>query len=114
MGLNFGDLLSNALHEVKLHTRKKIGIIQDEIGYTFDPPLTGVTIESWRYRKPPSSLPDLEQLAAAIIAYGCEAHDVEWLKGFLESGGHPFPDVVCERLFPASKPTRQPGRLLPN
>ena len=108
MGLNFGDLLSNALHEVKLHTRKKIGIIQDEIGYTFDPPLTGVTIESWRYRKPPSSLPDLEQLATAIIDYGSEAHNEVWLKEFLERGGHPFPDVVCQRLFPTLETVDQP------
>ncbi|MFK7800757.1 MAG: tetratricopeptide repeat protein [Anaerolineae bacterium] len=110
MGLTFGDLLSNALHEVKLHTRKKIGIIQDEIGYTFEPPLTGVTIESWRYRKPPSALPDLEQLAKAIIEYGSSTHDEAWLQAFLESGGHPFPEVVCQRLFPAeaADPASQP------
>ncbi|MEM9775363.1 MAG: tetratricopeptide repeat protein [Chloroflexota bacterium] len=100
MALNFGDLLSNALHEIKLHTRKKIGIIQDEIGYTFDPHLTGDAVESWRYRKGPPTLELLEQLAAAILTYGCEAHDRDWLADFLEKGQHPYIDAVCDRHFP--------------
>lgn len=100
MALNFGDLLSNALHEIKLHTRKKIGIIQDEIGYTFDPHLTGDAVESWRYRKGPPTLELLEQLAAAILTYGCEAHDREWLTEFLQKGQHPYINAVCDRHFP--------------
>ncbi|MEM7798249.1 MAG: tetratricopeptide repeat protein, partial [Chloroflexota bacterium] len=80
---------------------KRISIIQDEIGYTFDPPLTGVTIESWRYRKRPPPLPDLEQLAAALLTYKAADHSPDWLTAFLESGGHPYPEALREKYFPA-------------
>ncbi len=102
MSLNFGDLLSNALHEVKLNTRKKIGIIQDEIGYTFEPSLTGDAVESWRYRKGPPTVELLEQLAAAILSYGCASHDQAWLTAFLKEGQHPYPQAMCERHFPTA------------
>ncbi|MFT5196585.1 MAG: hypothetical protein ACI85U_003621, partial [Candidatus Promineifilaceae bacterium] len=33
--LKFGDHLSNALHEIKRHSGKKIGVLMDELGYRF-------------------------------------------------------------------------------
>lgn len=100
MTLRFGDMLSNAIHDIKRHTGKKISVLQDEIGYTFEPDLTGDTIESWRYRKRPPTMVHLEQLAKALIAYKCAALDRAWLSDFLSSADHPYPAAICDRLFP--------------
>ena len=100
MTLSFGDQLSNALHEIKQYAGKKIGALQDEIGYTFDPHLTGDTIESWRYRKRPPTTVHLERLAESLVAYGSPRHDRAWLVAFLQSADHPYPDAVADRLFP--------------
>ena len=58
-----------------------------------------MTIESWRYRKRPPPLPDLEQLATALVGYGAAELDAAWLQTFLESGGHPYPSALGEKLF---------------
>ncbi len=100
MALSFGDLLSNALHDIKQQTGKKISILQDEVGYAFDPVLSGDTIEKWRYRKTILSTVQLTSLAQALINYKHPNHDREWLYQFLEVGGDPYPEAACERLFP--------------
>lgn len=100
MDLTFGDLLSNALAEIKEHTGKKIGIVQDEISYAFSPALSSKTIESWRYRPAPPTIEQLETLAEAIVGYGCPHHDSQWLLSFLASANHPYPQAVCARFFP--------------
>lgn len=99
----FGDQLTNALHTIKSHTGKKIGILQDEIGYAFKPIVTGDAVENWRYRKAPPSLDHLEQLSRILIGYAAPSHHREWLQHFLISGGHPYPDAICNQLFPESK-----------
>ncbi len=98
--LRFGDYLSNALHDIKQLSGKKIGILQDEIGYAFDPPVSGDTIEKWRYRKTVLSAGQLEQLATAILAYSHATHQRDWLENFLISGAHPYPTSVCDKFFP--------------
>ncbi len=103
MALSFGDLLSNAFHDIKQQTGKKISILQDEIGYAFDPPLSGDTIEKWRYRKTSLSTIQLASLAQAIISYQHPNHDREWLFNFLQKGGDPYPEAACERLFPSTQ-----------
>ncbi|MEM8858134.1 MAG: NB-ARC domain-containing protein, partial [Chloroflexota bacterium] len=115
MRLKFGDLLSNALHDIKRHTGKKIGIIMDELGYGFEPELSGDAIESWRYRKGPPSVNYLETLAQLIINYGSPAHDRDWLRAFLESDNHPYPEAICNRIFPDGHDAqaRQPSSLEP-
>lgn len=100
MDLTFGDLLANALAEIKEHTGKKIGIIQDEISYAFSPALSSKTIESWRYRQAPPTIEQLETLAEAIIGYGCSRHDSQWLLNFLTAANHPYPQALGARLFP--------------
>lgn len=100
MELTFGDLLSNALAEIKEHTGKNIGIVQDEISYAFSPPLSSKTIESWRYRDAPPTVKQLETLAEAIINYDCPDHDDAWLFQFLTAASHPYPQALCARLFP--------------
>lgn len=100
MELTFGDLLSNALAEIKEYTGKNIGILQDEISYAFSPPLSSKTIESWRYRDAPPTLEQLETLAEAVIGYHCPVHDGDWLLRLLTAAGHPYPQAICARLFP--------------
>ena len=100
MDLTFGDLLSNALAEIKEYTGKNIGIVQDEISYAFSPALSSKTIESWRYRRAPPTIEQLETLAEAIIGYKCPRHDGAWLLNFLTTAGHPYPQAICARLFP--------------
>ena len=99
----FGDLLTNALHAIKSHTGKKIGILQDEIGYAFKPIVTGDAVENWRYRKAPPSLDHLEQLSRILIGYAAPTHNRVWLHNFLISGGHPYPDAISDQLFPEQK-----------
>ncbi|MEM8863080.1 MAG: hypothetical protein AAGD96_32615, partial [Chloroflexota bacterium] len=101
--LRFGDNLSNALHAIKRHSGKKISVIMDELGYGFEPELSGDTIESWRYRKAPPTLAHLETLARLIIAYQTPYHDREWLNTFLESANHPYTQALCDELFPPEK-----------
>ncbi|MFK7801055.1 MAG: tetratricopeptide repeat protein [Anaerolineae bacterium] len=98
--LQFGDHLSNALHAIKRSSGKKIGLLMDEIGYGFDPHISGDTIEHWRYRKAPPTLAHLEKLTDLIHAYGAAEHDIEWFTLFLESAGHPYPEKVLHPLFP--------------
>ncbi|MEM8861424.1 MAG: ATP-binding protein, partial [Chloroflexota bacterium] len=105
--LRFGDILSNALHDIKQHTGKKIGIVMDELGYGFDPELSGTAIESWRYRKGPPTLAHLETLARLIVGYGIEAHDRDWLATFLKSGGHPYPKAICDEVFSTAQPVAE-------
>jgi hypothetical protein len=100
MDLTFGDILANSLAEIKDHTGKKIGIIQDELSYAFSPPLSSKTIESWRYRQAPPTIEQLEILAETLIAYSCPQHDSQWLSDFLTAANHPYPQAVCARLFP--------------
>ncbi|MEM7799579.1 MAG: tetratricopeptide repeat protein [Chloroflexota bacterium] len=102
MTLTFGDHLSNALHAIKSHSGKKIGILQDEIGYAFRPIVTGDAVERWRYRKAPPSSDHLEQLAEILLGYKHPAHNRDWLADFLTESGHPYPEAVCERLFPVA------------
>ncbi len=109
MTLSFGDLLSNALHEIKQHAGKKIGALQDEIGYTFEPHLTGDTIESWRYRKRPPTTLHLERLAESLLTYRSPSHNRNWLIAFLQSADHPYPDAVADKFFP-NKTTESPDQ----
>ncbi len=98
--LKFGDYLSNALHDIKRFSGKKISVVMDELGYGFEPELSGDTIESWRYRKAPPTLAHLETLARLIIAYKTPQHDQEWLDAFLKSAEHPYPQALANELFP--------------
>lgn len=105
MDLTFGDLLANALADIKEYTGKKIGILQDEISYVFEPPLSNKTIESWRYRQAPPTIEQLETLAEAILGYGHPQHDSRWLFTFLNAANHPYAQAVCDRLFPLEEET---------
>lgn len=98
--LTFGDLFSNALAEIKAHTGKKIGILQDEISYAFHPALSSKTIESWRYRQAPPTIEQLETLAEALLGYRCPQHDGAWLLAFLSAANHPYPQALGARFFP--------------
>lgn len=111
--LKFGDHLSNALHEIKRHSGKKIGVLMDELGYRFEPELSGDTIESWRYRKAPPTLAHLETLARLIIGYQAAVHDREWLDIFLQSAEHPYPQAICDELFPAETAQPEPNTQKP-
>lgn len=101
--LTFADLLSNALHDIKQHTGKKIGIVQDEIGYALEPAITGGAVERWRYGRRPPSGEQLEGVVRAIVAYGCTAHDAAWLRDFLGAANHPYPSALVESLFPMQR-----------
>ncbi len=109
--LTFGDLLSNALHDIKQKTRKKISIIQDELGYAITPPLAGTTIEYWRYRKRLPPIDQVEALAHALISYDVAAHDREWLIAFLQSADHAYPDTFADTIFPPSPNVAPPPSL---
>ncbi len=101
--LSFGDLLSNALHDIKKHTRKKISIVQDELGYALTPALTGDAVERWRYRKSLPAIEQVEQLTTALVAYKYKGHDRAWVLQFLHSADHPYPNAFADTLFPPER-----------
>ncbi len=103
MQLDFGDLFSNALHDLKQHTGKKISLLQDEIGHQFDPSTSGSTIEKWRYRKTKLTETQLAQLADILFRYQHPQHDRTWFYEFLLQGGAAYPELICDKLFPAAE-----------
>ena len=97
--MNFGDWLTNALHDIKGHTGKKIGILHDEIGYACTPEVSGANVEKWRARSAPTSYQNLEQLAKIIHSYKVPQHDWAWMFNFLKESGHPHPEAICSDIF---------------
>lgn len=99
----FAELLTNAIHTIVVRERRngrkaRIGIIQDELGYALDRK-GGSCIEYWRKGHVPGKLDDLVNLAKELVKRGGLEGRKE-LKEFLENGGHPSPQNLCDALFP--------------
>ena len=95
----FSELLTKAIHQIKADSsgRKKIRIIQDEIGYALGKS-GGSCIEHWRKGNLPASLIDLERLTQELVVRGGLSTPEE-IQLFLVYGGHPKPDEFHTHLF---------------
>lgn len=95
----FAELLTEGVHRIRLSEGKTIQIVQDELGYALGRK-GGAVIEHWRKGHLPPKLADVEKLAEELTRRG---HlDQEWLDKFLRSAGHPTPEKLCAKFFPAS------------
>ena len=97
MNQEFAKLLTEALKHVKHLEGKKIAVIQDELGYALGRESGGSSIEYWRKGNRPASLEDLEKLCQQL--YQRTHFERSWFEQFLVSGGHPYPQAFCDRLF---------------
>jgi hypothetical protein len=96
----FAQLLSEAVHRIRLREAKTIQAIQDELGYALGRE-GGSTIEYWRKGHLPPSLEDLEKLAYELARRAGLGR--EWLEQFLVCANHPYPGQFCEQLFPVEE-----------
>ena len=94
--VQFGDMLTEAIWQIKIHTSKPIEIIQDEIGYTIGK-RGGSSIERWRQGYPPAKLSDLEALTKELAEHVNFAQ--AWFEEFLRCGQHPYPVQFCRKLY---------------
>lgn len=96
---DFGDQLSEAIRAIKRCEGSKISIIQDELGYSLG--LNGGSaVERWRQGFLPPALDTRAQLARELIRRSCASLDRAWLESFLENAEHPYPQQLCDELFP--------------
>ncbi len=112
----FGDLLSEAIHTIKVCEGSTIAIVQDELGYALSRK-GGSAIERWRQGYLPPTMNDREKLARLLFERCCGRLDREWLRSFLKSMKHPYPQEFCDALLPkvqtiaGSLPTLPPAGL---
>ena len=102
----FSQLLSEGIHRIRIQENKKIGLIQDELGYALG--RNGAhAINHWRRGNVPAQLDDLAVLARQIAIRG--QVNQEWLEKFLTAGGHPSPGIVLRDLTFSSSSEETPG-----
>lgn len=89
----FADLLTDAIHRIKIREHKTISAIQDELGYALGKK-GGSSIEYWRKGHIPSKAVDLEMLARVLVQRGGLTSAKE-LGAFVSSAGY---SVLVEKL----------------
>lgn len=92
----FAELLTEAVHRVRIRESKSVQIVQDELGYAMGRE-GGSAIEYWRKGHIPPKLSDVEQLGRELVVRG--RLEREWLEAFLVAAEHPAADRVCDELF---------------
>jgi len=101
----FAAHLRYAIQRAKAVEGKRIGIIQDELGYAIG--RQGRTaIEHYLKEHIPPQLSDVETLGRELVRRA--RLDEAWLTSFLSSAGHPAPAQVVAELFTTNaSPTRR-------
>ncbi|MCC6455611.1 MAG: tetratricopeptide repeat protein [Caldilineaceae bacterium] len=109
----FAAQLRYAIQRAKAVEGKKIGIIQDELGYAIG--RQGRTaIEYYLKEHIPPQLADVETLGRELVRRA--QLDEAWLESFLRYAGHPAPDTLVAQLFPRAAlapSSAQAGEQLP-
>lgn len=101
----FAQLLSDGIHHIHLRENKKIGIIQDELGYMLG--RTGAhAINHWRRGHVPADAEVVAILAREFAVRG--QMPLKWLESFLIAGGHPVPMSIL-RTFSITPNEEQGG-----
>ncbi|MEM7129224.1 MAG: ATP-binding protein [Chloroflexota bacterium] len=92
----FAELLTEAVHRVRIRESKSVQIVQDELGYALGRE-GGSAVEYWRKGHIPPKLSDVERLARELVQRGqLEQH---WLQAFLQCAEHPAPHLLRDELF---------------
>jgi hypothetical protein len=102
----FGNLLTDALYRIsRCEANKPISVIQDELGHSLG--RSGATaLVYWRQGHIPKTT-DIQQLAKAIV----QRSDLDrpWVQNFLAQADYPYPEKLCDDLFPNSSTLIQPS-----
>ena len=93
----FGRLLTEGIHRIRLRENKSVQIVQDELGYQLNRD-GGSAIRYWRAGHIPAYDEDAELLAREIVKRG--DLDARWLRKFLKSCDFSTTDQLCTELFP--------------
>jgi LuxR family glucitol operon transcriptional activator len=104
----FKQLLKEGIDSVANRQSKKVSAVELEIGEALH--VSPHTVQRWKRGFCPNEMERLEFL----VSY-CQQHgrvDKAWVRRFLIQGGHPAPEVVLDRLFPAA-PSSVERRELP-
>lgn len=95
----FADLLRKGIWEIqRLESKQEKKLLKDiyeELGCVIGRQAS--TIDYYLRKHVPTSINELEQLGQEIFRRGCL--DQAWLESFLQSGGHPRPSSVYDRIL---------------
>ncbi len=105
----FAQLLTEAVHRIRLREVKTIQIVQDELGYEMGRQ-GGSAVEYWRKGHLPPTSADIGQLARILVQRG--SLEPDWLLQFLQSAGYPDPHALHAELFPQAIPPPADNLLL--
>ena len=97
----FAQLLTEAVHRIRLREVKTIQIVQDELGYEMGRQ-GGSAVEYWRKGHLPPTPEDIDLLARILVQRG--SLEPDWLLQFLQSAGYPDPHALHTALFPQAMP----------
>ena len=107
----FAQLLTEAIHRIRLREGKTVQIVQDELGYMLGRE-GGSAIEYWRKGHLPARLAEVELLAREMVPRG--KLEQTWLDQFLQAADHPQPDGLVGELFPADNRPEMSSLTLPS
>lgn len=101
----FAELLTEAIHAVRVNEGKTVRLVQDELGYTLGRN-GGSAVERWRKGNLPPHAQDVEAMARFLVERG---HLTEtWLTAFLDAAGYPQPAALIQQLCGSSKADKPP------
>lgn len=101
----FAQLLTEAIHHIRLREGKSVEIVQDEIGYALGREGSS-PLRYWRKGHIPAAAADVRQLAQILLQRG--QFSASWLEAFLRSSG--YSELLAE-LSPPAPPS--PPAVLP-
>ncbi len=96
----FGRLLTEGIHRIRLRENKSVQIVQDELGYQLNRD-GGSAIRYWRAGHIPAYDEDVELLAREIV--NRSDLDDNWLRNFLKSCDFSTTEQLCAELFPETE-----------
>lgn len=99
--VQFGELLSEVLLQIKAKTKRTLAALQDELGYAVGRESGGNYIEYLRKGHVPGEVVELERLVYALLKLDRQRETLnQTICGrLLKLGGHPQPDVCSHEWF---------------
>lgn len=94
---HFAELLTEAIHRIRLRESKSVQVVQDELGYALGRE-GGTAIHYWRKGHIPAKQEEIGELAQALVRRG--RLERAWLAAFLESAGYYDHHNLVQSLFP--------------
>lgn len=92
----FGDLLTQGLKSIDAKENRTLALLQFELANELG--LTEYAVQAWRQGQIPKDPSAVSYLAEECVSRG--GCDDRWLRRFLETGRHPQPERIVQKLFP--------------